>query len=167
MFAPWAFAFNWPGQEGHSLVLIAAVASAGLACVLGAVLLGRRRPRQAGDQEKPRRQAAVRDLVFERPGHERRNALRREGSSIAVEVQQADGRVASGWVIDRSLGGLAMQLDAPFEVGALVKVRPAETPRSVPWVQLEVRHCEQINGAWRVGGQFVKTPPYSVLLLFG
>ena len=35
------------------------------------------------------------------------------------------------------------------------------------WSQMEVRTCRQEGTAWELGCQFVRTPSWNVLLLFG
>jgi hypothetical protein len=71
-----------------------------------------------------------------------------------------------GWVIDRSAGGLAIGAGQPFAVGTILSVRPLES-RQVPWVQIEIRDCQVDGSDWRLCCKFVRTPPYSTLMLFG
>ena len=44
---------------------------------------------------------------------------------------------------------------------------PAHAPPMTPWTEVEVRSCRQKKDGYEVGCQFVKTPPWSILLLFG
>jgi hypothetical protein len=72
-----------------------------------------------------------------------------------------------GWVVDRSVGGLGLRTEVPLPVGAVFNVRPRSATAIVPWTEVEVKSCRQHAAAWEVGLQFVRTPPWSVLLLFG
>jgi hypothetical protein len=100
---------------------------------------------------------------------EKRNSIRRTGNPTAVEVMD-QGRVmrlTQGWVTDRSSGGLSLLLDDGVPVGTIVSVRPQRVSEMTPWVEVEVRSCRTGNGGWVTGTQFLRTPPWSVLLLFG
>jgi hypothetical protein len=100
---------------------------------------------------------------------ERRGAARREGNTVEVILATpGDGaEPLQGWVVDRSVGGLGLRTDVPVPVGAVFNVRPRNSTSIIPWTQLEVKTCRQEGAAWEVGCQFVRTPPWSVLLLFG
>ena len=95
-------------------------------------------------------------------------ALRRRGNPVAVLISDATATAPPrpGAVIDRSLGGLGLAMDVPAQVGTILTVRPASSP-SIPWLQVVVRGCRQREADWRVGCQFVRTPPSSVLCEFG
>jgi hypothetical protein len=100
---------------------------------------------------------------------ERRSALRRRGNPVAILISNAEAETPPdrGWVIDRSVGGLCLSVAQPFEPESIVSVRTANAPETCPWIQLHVRSCRQIGKEWELGCQFVRTPPWSVLLLFG
>lgn len=99
---------------------------------------------------------------------ERRVALRRSGAMVKVAVadEHLEAQVP-GWVVDRSMGGLGVLLEKPLPSGALLNVRPWDGGAMAPWVQVTVRSCVPEEGRWKAGCQFVKTPPWSVMLLFG
>ena len=73
----------------------------------------------------------------------------------------------SGWVLDRSTGGMRLEVEREFAVGAFLKVRPRTTAAAPPWTDVVVRSCAPEAGGWQLGLQFVKTPSYNVLMLFG
>jgi hypothetical protein len=100
---------------------------------------------------------------------ERRSAYRREGTMVAIQVTDAEGQgpPVAGWVTDRSVGGLCLRLDEAPPPGTYLNVRPREATALVPWTQVEVKSRRQDGNAWEVGCRFVRTPPWSVLLLFG
>ena len=51
--------------------------------------------------------------------------------------------------------------------GSIISIRPKTAEEIIPWVELEVCSCQPAEGAYEVGCRFVKTPPYSILMLFG
>ncbi len=137
-----------------------------LVFLLGMRLL-RSEPRPAPAGELPAEPDS--DPFVEGSRDERRLAMRRKGSSITVHITDFDlkGRPAEGWVLDRSVGGIGLWSPKPVGVGTLLKVRPEHAPAMTPWVDVEVRSCQPLEGGWHINAAFVKTPPYSVLLLFG
>jgi hypothetical protein len=99
---------------------------------------------------------------------ERRVALRRAGSMVKIAIADVSlEEIELGWVVDRSTGGLGLIVERLMEPGTSLNVRPWEGGDSAPWVQVTVRTCQPADGHWKVGVAFDKTPPWSVLLLFG
>jgi hypothetical protein len=100
---------------------------------------------------------------------EKRAAVRRKGSSVEVLIcdENLSQPPDAGWVLDRSLGGLGLHVERSAPVGTVLKVRPRNAPLVAPWVEVEVRSCKSEDGILQLGCAFRKTPPYSVLLLFG
>jgi hypothetical protein len=100
---------------------------------------------------------------------ERRSALRRGGNPVAILISDAETRAkpSPGWVIDRSTGGLCLSVSEPVVEGTILSVRTSNAPETIPWVQLEVKNCRLVGREYELGCQFVRTPPWSVLLLFG
>jgi hypothetical protein len=100
---------------------------------------------------------------------DRRGAVRRDGPPVRVVVAGGDFRngAVDGLVVDRSTGGLRLVLPAGVAPGTTIRVRAANAPDTVGFVPLIVRNCRPENGRFVVGGEFEKTPPWNVLLLFG
>jgi hypothetical protein len=101
---------------------------------------------------------------------DRRATLRRGGNPIAVLISDAESKAqpSFGYVLDRSTGGLCLSVAAPIPEGTLLTVRTNHAPQTVPWVRVEVRNCRPVSDKeWELGCKFDKTPPWSVLLLFG
>ena len=103
---------------------------------------------------------------------EQRMARRRIGNPVQVHYAYPDSKNTSqqGYVIDRSLGGLRISANEPINEGANLVLRPVDASAMVPWIEVEVRSCKLHTnhpGEFELGCQFVKTPPYSILLLFG
>ncbi len=146
-------------------VAVAGLFVAGLSFVVGRRLLVRA---PAPAVEAPPAGPAL--DPFEVGSHsEKRAALRRKGSS--VEVHFSDEKLARApcfaWVTDRSLGGLGLCAEVEVPVGTVLKVRPRSAPSGTPWVEVDVRSCRSEEGGWQLHCAFKKSPPYSVLLLFG
>ena len=100
---------------------------------------------------------------------EQRGTHRRKGNPIGVQITDADakGEPFHGVVTNRSAGGLGLEVDRPIEVNTTVSIRVVKAPVTVPWIQVLVRSCRQHENGWLLGCQFVKPPPWSIMLLFG
>jgi hypothetical protein len=144
----------------------AGVAAAAVAFAVGRSLV-RVRPRQQPAAERSTNPRT--DPYVEGGQTEQRAALRRTGHAIGVQIRDPKGQGAeqSGWVVDRSVGGLCLQLDSPLEIGAALLVRPRNAPPGAPWVAIEVRSCLMEGGMWKIGCKFDKTPTWNILMLFG
>jgi hypothetical protein len=146
-------------------IAVAGLAVAGVAFVVGRRLLTAR-PAAAPPAEKT---APDPDPFVVGSASEKRVAARRKGASLEVWFtdEQQTGPPQSAWVADRSLGGLGLSCENEVAVGSFLRVRPKNAPTMAPWVEVEVHSCKLEEGAWLVGCAFRKTPPYSVMLLFG
>ncbi len=100
---------------------------------------------------------------------ERRIAHRRGGNPVELDLIDPDnGTPAStGYVVDRSIGGLCVDVERPIPVGKQLKVKIRSAPASVGAIAIEVKSCRAEGASWRLGCQFVKTPTFNVMLLFG
>jgi hypothetical protein len=100
---------------------------------------------------------------------EKRKAYRRGGNPIEIQVTDAnqETKPVPGWVINRSTGGIGVILCEPVEEGVILSIRAANAPAGTPWYQVEVKSCRQGERDWELGCQWVRVPPWSVLLLFG
>ena len=140
-------------------VALVGVTSAALTLLLAFILA--RRPQQPRDEEVL--------SVPSRPP-ERRTLHRRRGNPVKVLLTDADaqGNPQEAWVVDRSLHGLCLRVEGEQILpGTVLSVRSASAPKAVPWTRVEVKHCRPDGNAWELGCQFLKTPSWSVLLLFG
>lgn len=148
-----------------TVYLVGAVATALVFLVLWLVFGQRRGGNRSGVRAK---EAAHDPFVATTPG-ERRVALRRGGNPVAILISDAEARSrpSPGWVIDRSTGGLCLSVSEAVVEGTILSVRTSNAPETIPWVQLEVKNCRAVGGEYELGCQFVRTPPWSVLLLFG
>ena len=103
---------------------------------------------------------------------ELRQSSRRQGNPIEVFVAGSDDKkiLEQAYVLDRSLGGLRIAAVQEVAIGTILSVRPVQALEIVPWVDLEVRSCsprQEIPGEFDLHCQFVKSPPYPIMLLFG
>jgi hypothetical protein len=62
---------------------------------------------------------------------------------------------------------LGLFVEGPIEVGKHLNVRPINAPPITPWVEVIVKSCREANRGYEVGCQFVRTPPWAILLMFG
>jgi hypothetical protein len=152
-------------QRDYLIVGVIGLLCAGLIVMLGRFLLGKRRPPPL----PPRDQPATRDPFLYGSATERRTALRRAGNPVEVFVAWPGGEAnpAQGWVLDRSVGGLCLMLDREAPPGTPLKVLTCSAPRGTPWTEVEVKSCRPQDKGWEIGCQFVKTPSWNVMLLFG
>src|SRR5262249_9234211 len=118
---------------------------------------------------EPARGRLTSDRAVERPSHERRCHFRRGGNptQVAIGHPEDPSELVRGVVVDRSTGGICLEMLTPLAVGAIVSVRPSVATSIGTWVEAEVRHCRRGRGGWHVGFRFVRTPPLSVLWMFG
>lgn len=132
---------------------------------------GRRRAVSDAEAPAPSAKGQV-DPFTSGSTQEQRKSFRRRGNPIEVlftpedEPQQPE----RGYVLDRSVGGLRVMMAREVPPGTLLSVRPVNVSPMIPWVQIEVRNCVPSGtqaGEYDVGCQFIKAPPYPVLLLFG
>ncbi len=100
---------------------------------------------------------------------ERRVAPRRTGNPIKVLLTDVGlkGQPEAGLIIDRSLGGLGILTRRYAAPGALLAVRAAAAPVTVPWTEVEVRSCLKEGSDWKMGCKYIKSPGTGVLLYFG
>lgn len=154
--------------EFQPFVLPAAVGlGVGLILILLFATKGRKR------KSSPSRAAGMRSSQWTAPVPsyaDRRTSTRREGGN-PVKVLLASpvfkGGNQTGYVLDRSTGGLRLASSTGMPVGTSVQVRAAHAPDETPWVTVLVRSCKQNGKAFEMGCEFDKTPPWNVLLLFG
>jgi len=109
------------------------------------------------------------DPFLEGPARERRCQFRRAGSPTEVAIGHPENpcELARGTVLDRSTGGVCLELTSPLAVGAVVSLRPAAGSSISTWIDAEVKHCRRDRRGWAVGFKFVRTPPLSILWMFG
>jgi hypothetical protein len=99
---------------------------------------------------------------------ERRRFVRRRGNPIDVVVRVDDESAsASGIVVDRSHGGVGLEISREVAVGRRLLLRPSNVGDEAGWIEIEVRHCRPVGDSWRVGGPFTKALTASMQWLLG
>jgi hypothetical protein len=147
-------------------VPIVGLGSTGLALIMGGALLRWRRRRMPPPSKKTLPPA---DPFVHGSVTEKRSSLRRTGNPIKVLISNpnAPAEQMEGWVMDRSVGGLCLSVDWEAAEDDILNVRTANASNHVPWVQVQVKRCQKLGEGWELGCEFVRTPSWSVLLLFG
>jgi hypothetical protein len=94
---------------------------------------------------------------------------RRAPVPILVSDVEVTVEPVTGWVINRNVEGLTLELEEEGQVdpGTVLSVRPKEGDVSLPWVQVEVTRGKAVKGGWHLACRYVKTPPYNIRMLFG
>jgi hypothetical protein len=100
---------------------------------------------------------------------EQRKSFRRHGNptGVFIALPAEKDQPLQGWVLDRSIGGMCLQASEEFKPGTQLCVLPVNAPPMTPWVDIEVRTCRTLKGGHELGCQFIKTPNWSILLMFG
>ena len=156
---------NWP----YAIFWVPGLVFVG---IVGTIFwLMRRESRLAIVPTAPADESAVKPFVTAKPA-EQRVAFRRQGNPVQIHVGTPDNKTQteSGCVLDRSVGGMRLALYNEIEPGVILSIRPIHADNIVPWVDLQVRSCrisDEMTGQFEVGCQYVKSPPYSIQLLFG
>jgi len=98
---------------------------------------------------------------------DRRASSRRRGKGVRVRIESAapSQEALSGWVQDRSNGGLGLLLTEEIAVDTVLSVRPTAAPEHLPWIQLVVANKRWDGDRWEIGCRFVQAPPWAILTL--
>jgi len=155
-------------------IAIIGTATVGLAFILGRLVLPSRTtpPANPADGASPSPLACsprqTTDPIVLGSSQEHRYSIRRSGSVIEVGLADAEGEIeiGRGFVVGRSMGGLALEVDVRLDPGTVVSVRAGRAEQRSPWIQVEIVSCAGQENSWRVGCKFVRTPPWSTMLLF-
>jgi hypothetical protein len=119
--------------------------------------------KKSGNARKP----TLQELAAMGVSAEKRGTVRRSGNAVPVLVDEGDGVLVRGYVVDRSAGGVGVALDHSLALGTIVRVRPSKAPDTAPWVEVQVKSCRAESTEYELGCQFLTLPPFNVLLLFG
>jgi hypothetical protein len=149
------------------------IPAAGLACAALALMMARmvsgwRKPIPP-PVLTPAKERSPQQKRFEAPSYRERRVHTRRGdkpTKILISDANAQEEPIPGLVCNRSMGGLRLTVPRALEENSILSVRAADAGDS-PWVQVEVKWCLPRGESWELGCQFVRTPPYSQLLLFG
>jgi hypothetical protein len=86
----------------------------------------------------------------------RRQTPRGRGAPSRILILDKNGpkEPFSGWVINRSIGGLCVSLLQPLEEGSTLSVRPAKDPLDDVWYEVLVKYCRATDTGWEMGCEF-------------
>ncbi len=100
---------------------------------------------------------------------ERRQWPRQAGGSLALLLMDAEDpeQILEAILLDRSLGGLGVEVEDEVAVGRRFHVRPQEAAPEAPWALVEVIYCRRRGEHWRMGVQFVDASSWEIMNLFG
>jgi PilZ domain len=100
---------------------------------------------------------------------ESRKSFRRIGNPVEVQIvdREKEGPPFTGYVINRSVGGVCIQIEKPLQPQNNLTIRPTNAPHIAPWVEVVVKNCRQGEIGYEIGCQFIKTPPWPILMMFG
>jgi hypothetical protein len=149
------------------------IPAAGLGAGLVALVFGRwlvhARRRAPAPSDAPSDGGAVHDPFEKGSITEHRISVRRKGNPIEVLITDAEATAEPhrGWVVDRSTNGLCLLLHDEVAVGTVLSVKPRQSPPGMTWVRVTVRNSQRDPSGHLAGCQFVSTPPWGILLLFG
>jgi hypothetical protein len=102
-------------------------------------------------------------------GTERRAHRRARVMTLEILVREVGSaqKPHTGLVLDRSLGGLGIELPEAVAVGQNLQFRLRKWDKKANWVTAEVRYCRRKGEAWRVGCQFLDVSAWEVMNIFG
>jgi hypothetical protein len=149
--------------------LTAGLAVTGVAFAMSRFVFAGARSKAAAKAKPDSKQKPEFDPFVQGSPTEQRNAFRRGGNPVEVLLARSgqQGQAVHAWVVDRSMGGLCIEAGEAFPPGTMVIVRALNAPTGTPWVDMEVKSCRPSKTEWELGCQFVKSPPWAVMLLFG
>jgi len=161
----------WRGTlpyQGYWLPVLIGTA-AGMLCVFTGNIVWRDRKRRAARPVLATPVNSAHDPFVHGSQTEQRKSVRRGGNPVLVLYARAENRkvVQRAVVLDRSMGGLRLATDEEVAPGTRLFVLSAHATESVPWVEMDVCRNQQVEDSWELNCQFVRTPPWSILLLFG
>ena len=155
---------NLPYQD-YWLPLIIGVVAGGF-CILIGNFIGRGRRKAVA---MPLATAQTLDPFIHGSQTEQRRSLRRAGNLVEILYARPDNRKVTkrALVLDRSMGGLRLAAEEEIAGDTILMVLPVNASEQVPWIEIVVRTCRPVEDSFELGCQFVKTPQWSILLLFG
>jgi hypothetical protein len=164
MFADKMLSVNLPYSEYWLPLLIGAGVG-----ILAIIVLRSLAPQKAYVPREEKKEAREYDPFIQGGRSDQRRSFRRGGSTIRVHYAFPDRKnhPEEAWVIDRSMGGLCLGVSNELPEGTILSLLPLNAPPMTPWVDVEVRSCRRVEDQVELGCQFVKVPPWSILLLFG
>jgi hypothetical protein len=159
----------WGGMElGHVQWLF--VVGAGIVIGALALVIGQRTlTRRVSEEREPSEESDKLESGSPSNWAEKRRACRRKGRCIDVELTDQKVQVAPwhAWVADRSLKGLRLNVDRIIALETILNVRVCNLNPPMPWMEIKVVHCKPSDQGYEIGCEFITTPTWNLLLMFG
>lgn len=142
---------------------------AGMTCVFVGSRVARSRRQARGPAPEVQSVTRIHDPFIHGSLTEQRRSLRRGGNPVVVVYARPNNtnNPSRGLVLDRSVGGLRLGIEEEIAPGTRLLVLPASATTQTPWIEVDVCGCKPVDDSWELHCQFVKTPQWSILLMFG
>ena len=142
-------------------VPVAGVICTCLVLMGGRWLLGRRQPQEVKSNDPMNPYQAM-------STPKRRQTPRGRGAPTRILILDKNGPAEpfSGYVINRSIGGLCVSLVQPLEEGSVVSVRPAKELIDDTWYEVVVKYCRATDTGWEMGCEFHGRASSNTMLKF-
>lgn len=161
------FALSWTDLEVYLPVVVGGVVA--VVVLTTAFIRWKNRPSFVPAPPVPVRPEADAWDHLEKSYADQRMSVRRDGPPVPVLVTSPNlrGGAKSGYVLDRSTGGLRIAMETAMAPGSILQVKAENAPADTQWVTVVVRNCKPGSPHFELGCEFETTPPWNVLLLFG
>lgn len=100
---------------------------------------------------------------------DRKNSFHRSGNPIPVLIAATaeDDEALSGWVVERSMGGMTLLLDQELPLGTQVRVRNArKTCTRSAWNVVTVKKVEGVGSSFKLICRFTQQPSWEAIQQF-
>lgn len=103
------------------------------------------------------------------PADDERRSWPRRKKLLRVQIVDTlhEGEGFPGWVVDRSMGGLRLEVERVIEPGSVLRVRNSFASATTPWVEVKVQSVQELDDCKYLGCAFVRSPTWEVLMQFG
>ncbi len=160
MIAAGSLDFNLMRWELWS-VPVAGVICTGLVLMGGRWLLTRRQQQTAASEDPMNPYQAM-------ATPKRRQTPRGRGAPTRILIldKNRPDEPFSGYVLNRSIGGLCVSLIQPLEEGAIIRIRPAKELLDDTWYDVVVKYCRATDTGWEMGCEFQSRASSNTMLKF-
>lgn len=94
-------------------------------------------------------------------GEERRRwpRSRRKIAGVLISDAKLVNVPRRALLLDRSVGGVRLSVDAPVKVGTVLSIRSPKSTADGAWVQMQVVRCQAVDRGWELGCMFLQPQP--------
>jgi hypothetical protein len=144
------------------LILGAGLGAAMLVILMGVVFLRQRQTRPSA--KTPSLSSDDSWDGIDRREHERRSSI---VPAVEIASPESSAIVTTGVIVDKSLGGLGLEVEEEIPEGARFRLRLRDAGPDADWALLEVRYARPKGNVWRIGCQFVDMSEWDVMQWLG